>query len=275
MNAASQLLRILAIIGAIAAGVLFYLTKGKVDTLTAQVGKANSSASSAKADADKQIKDLQDQVTAAAADKDKTQKDLKAALDQADLADKRFAAAKEAQDSTDATIKEKDGKIAELSAQVADLGQKVATVGDLSNRLAALGAQIEAKNKQIADLMDQQGKSPTKGSSATKTSSSPSLSAVDAAPVAPAQLSAASPAQVVQVDTRNWLLVLDLGTASSVQKDAQLYLKVGDQPLGVVVVRSTNSNTATCAITSTDTMSPKDFAKIVTPGLKVDVQHAL
>lgn len=276
MNAASQLLRILAIIGAIAAGVLFYLTQGKVDTLTAQVGKANSSASTAKADADKQIKDLQDQVTAAAADKDALQKKVKAAMDEADLADQRFKSAKDQADSSDATIKDKDGKITELNSQVADLSQKVATIGDLTTRLAGQEAQIAAKNKQIQDLIDQQGKAPAKGSAAsTKTATASSSVAETPVTPAPAQLSAASPAKVVQVDTNNWLLVLDVGTDNGIDKDAQLFIKVGDQPLGSVVVRSSGAKSSTCAITSTDTMSSKDFAKIVTPGLKVDYQRAL
>jgi peptidoglycan hydrolase CwlO-like protein len=275
MNAVSQLLRVLAILGAIAAGVLFYLTKGKTDTLTAQLGKANSAASSAKSDADKQIKDLQDQVTAAAADKDGLQKKVKAAMDEADLADQRFKSAKDSLDSTDTTIKEKDAKIADLSTQVADLGQKVANMGELTNRLASLESQIVSKNKQIADLMDQQSKAPVKGSMSSGTKTATASSTATETPVAPAQLSAASPAKIVQIDTNNWLLVLDVGTENGIDKDAQLYLKVGDQPLGTVIVRTSGAKSSICSVTSTDSMSSKDFAKIVTPGLKVDYQRAL
>ncbi|HVU37870.1 MAG TPA: hypothetical protein VHC95_06015 [Opitutales bacterium] len=269
MNAASQLLRVLALIGAIAAGALFWLSKGKVDTLTRQLSQAQAAANTSKSGSDQDLQNLKDQVTKDAADKEALQRQFKDATDKADLADQRFAAAKADVDAANDAAKAKDAKIDALNAQVTDLTAKAAVVDDLTKDNASLKTRAEALQSQLNDLIAKTtpapGKSPA-GSAASSGSETPAT---------PVQLSAASSAKVVQVDSKNYLLVLDLGDASGVQKDSQLYLKVGDQPLGVVVVTDTKNNMAVCAVASTNSMSYSDFSKIVTAGLKVDYQRAL
>ncbi len=63
MNAASQLLRVLAILGAIAAGVLFYMTNGKIAGLTSDLASAKQSADASQAKLTKALADNQDTVT--------------------------------------------------------------------------------------------------------------------------------------------------------------------------------------------------------------------
>lgn len=268
MNAASQLLRVLAILGAVAAGALFWLSKGKVDTLTHQLATAQAAASSSKSGNDQDLQNLKDQITKDAADKEALQRQFKDATDKADLADQRFAAAKADVDAANDAAKAKDTQIDSLKAQITDLTAKAATVDDLTKDNASLKTAAAALQSQLNDLIAKTTPPAGKGSTSGSASASE-------APPTPVQLSAASSAKVVQTDPKNYLVVLDVGDASGVQKDSQLYLKVGDQPLGVVVVTDTKDNMVVCSVASTDSMSYNDFAKIVTAGLKLDYQRAL
>jgi hypothetical protein len=268
MNAASQLFRALAIIGALAAGALFYLTHGKIEDLTGQLARAKSDVSSASTSSTKDLKDAQDQLASTAAELDKVKKvDLKNALDEADLANKRLDGVKQDLDDSEKASKDKDSKLSDLNSQVADLKPKADSVNDLNGQISALKGQIVELQTQIADL--ESGKVKPDTGSATSTASSP------ATPVVPVKLSDPANANVLQVDTKNWVLVLDAGTDSALQQGVQLFLKIGATPVGSAQVLSNDGKLVACTITGTDVLSSKDYANIVKPGLPVSYQRGM
>ncbi len=78
----------------------------------------------------------------------------------------------------------------------------------------------------------------------------------------------AAPASILSVDTKQWLIALDVGSDNGMQKDAELYLKVGDQNLAVVKVLSTTPTMTTAAIVSTQDIQPGNFFQDCNQGLE-------
>jgi uncharacterized protein YihD (DUF1040 family) len=259
MNAASQLLRILAIVGALAAGALYYLASTKAGS--SQQASDQTSALTA------QLKDAQDKLASAQADVAKNAQALSDAQATAKLADQARSDALAALD--DATKKAHDAQSAadDKDTQIADLTTKVASIDDLQKQIADLTDKNTKLQAQIDDAAKEAatpGADNGKGGTATAT----------AAP-APVQLSPAAPAKVLQINTNSWLMVLNIGAADGVQKDSILDLKVGDEDIGKVQVRETHDSVTTVAIASLGGVSPGDYAKIVTKNLNIQYQREM
>ena len=256
MNAVSQLLRILAIVGALAAGALFYMSSKSGST---QQAAADTTLST-------QLADAQAKVAAAQADVAKNAQALADATANAALADKARGDALNALD--DATKKEKDAESAsaDKDTQIADLTTKAASVDDLT--------------KQVADLKDQLAKAQTAPADQTAaTNGTGTENGKATAPVVntppPVQLTAAAPAKVTKIDTKNWFIELNVGTDAGIQKDSILQLKVGNSDLGSVQVRDSKDGFSIGAITSTGGISLDDYSKIVKKDLNVQFQREM
>jgi hypothetical protein len=259
MNAASQLLRILAIVGALAAGALYYLSSTKTGSSSQSMG-GDTTAMAA------QLKDAQAKVAAAEADVAKNAQALADAQSSANLADKTRIeavnalddATKKARDATNA-LSDKDAQIADLTTKAAAADDLQKQIADLKDQAAKLQAQIDAGPKTADKTAGDNGKG------GTTTATAP----------APVQLTPAAPAKVLGIDTKQWLIVLNVGTGDGVQKDSQLQLKVGDADLGTAVVRDSKDGLSTAAITSTGGMSTTDYSKIVTKNLNIQYQRVM
>jgi polyhydroxyalkanoate synthesis regulator phasin len=261
MNAASQLLRILAIVGAIAAGALYYLS-----TKPGMLGSGGSAAqnpaqtATASADAAKNSQALSDaQADAAVADNARAQ-----ALAQLNSDEKK---AKDLQSASD----DKDTQIADLTTKLGAVDDLNKQISDLKDQNAQLQQQIAAGPVAPAPVA---GSGTSGTSTATATTTAAPTATVAAAAPAPVQLTPAAPAKILQINSQQWLMVLNVGTADGVQKDSQLQLKVGDEDIGTAVVRDSQDGISTVAITSTGGISPDDyFVKIVKKNLNVQYQR--
>ena len=272
MNAASQLLRVLAIIGAIAAGVLFWLTHGKLDSLTAQLASAKQSAEADKQNTAKTLADAQAQVSGAV-DSIKAQSEkLKTAQDDAKLADQRFSDLRDQLDSLQKSVTDKDRQVKDDDAKVADLQSQVDGMADLKKQVSDLQDQLAKDNVTITNLQNSLSSTAIpNGKPSTTTTANTDISAPVVITV-PKNLSKSSPAKILLVDTKNWLMALDVGSDAGVQKDSQLYLKVGDSNLAIVKVLDTTPTQSSVAILSTEDVAPNKFSSIATKGLEVGYQ---
>jgi len=272
MNAASQLLRLLAVLGAIAAGVLFYMTNGKIADLSSQLSSAKQTADSTQAKLTKAMADNQDTVTStnkAIADYDGQ---LKAAKQNNDTL---ASSSEEAQKAVTAD----EDQIKALKRQVADAEAKTADVQKVADSVAGLNAQIADLQTQITNLNATIAEYKVLGPKAAPDASKPgtAISSIDsgpAAPVIPTNLSAKEAASILSVDTKQWLIALDVGSDKDIKKDSELYLTVNGDNLAVVKVLDLTRSTATASIISTQDIQPANFSKIATKGLKISYQHA-
>jgi hypothetical protein len=280
MNAASQLLRVLAILGAIAAGVLFYLSNGKIAGLKSDLDTANNTAATAKSNADKAIADAQTQLATDAQTLADMRKQLSSSKANEDTANARFQAQMEDSNAKDDAIAAANKKAADAAAKVDDLQSQVNTIPDLQSQITDLKTQLKTATDTIAQLQANPSTgtttSPVSGNitaNGTVKNSNPTTSvAVIPMPTVPKNLSPAQPATLLQSDSRNWLLLLDIGTGTGVAEGTSLYLKVGDDNLAIVQVTSLNGSHATAAITSTEDIAPNKFFGIAKQGLHVTYQ---
>jgi len=273
MNAASTFLRILAIVGAIAAGVLFWLTHGKLDSLTNNLASAKQSAEADKANASKSIADAQTQV-AAYTDTIKSISDkLKTAQDDTKLAEQRFNALNDQLDSLQKSATDKDRQISDATSKASDLQGQVDSMADLKKQVSDLQDQINKDNVTISALQTAGPKTLTADGKPANTSTSTGVeNSAPVAPVVPKNLSQSAPAKILLVDTKNWLMALDVGSDAGVKKDSELYLKVGDSNLAIVKVLDTTPTQSSVAIISTEDVSPNKFSSVAIKGLTVGYQ---
>ena len=258
MNAASQLLRILAIVGALAAGALYYLST-KPGAMSSITGGGTAAGQP-------------DKLAAVQAEAAKNAQALSDAQADAATADSARAQALAAVDDLTKKLHDETNASSDKDTQIADLTTKVGSVDDLQKQIDDLKTQNAQLQQQIAaGPAPAAGSSPTdngnggKGSTSTTTASAP----------APVQLTPAAPAKILGIDTKQWLLVLNVGTGDGVQKDSQLQLKVGDADIGTVVVRDSQNGLSTAAITSTGGISQDDYSKIVKKNLNVQFQRVM
>jgi hypothetical protein len=261
MNAASQLLRILAIVGAIAAGALFYLSSSKS-------GGFSLGGSSA------QVTDLQSKLTAAQTGASKAAQALSDAQADAAVADSARAQAVAALNEDDKKVKALQSASDDKDNQITDLTTKLGSIDDLQKQISDLKTQNTQLQQQIAagpvaPAPAANNNEPAGTSIATTTST-----ATAPAP-APVQLTAAAPAKIISIDTKDWLMELNIGTSDGVQKDSQLQLKVGDADIGTAVVRDSHDGFSVVAITSTGGIPPDDYSKIVKKNLNVQYQRVM
>lgn len=268
MNSASLLLRVLAIAGAIAAGVFFYLDNGKLDKVAADLASAKQAADADKQAADKTLADAQTQLVAAAQSiKDMNDK-LKKATDDSNLADQRFSGLNDQLDTLTKQATDKDRQISDLNAKVTDLQGQVDGIPDLQKQITDLQTQHTADAATIAALQA----APPKAVASENNNTSTSSPNMDIAVVVPKNLSKAAPAKILLVDAKNWLMALNVGSDAGVQKDSELYLTVGDQNLAVVKILDTTATQSSAAIMSTEDIAPNKFSSIATKGLNVAYQ---
>ena len=272
MNAASQLLRVLAILGAIASGVFFYMTNGKIADLNSQLATAKSSAQAQSASAASNIKDLQEALTKTNDDITALKNKANAATSDTTMAQKNLQAALDQLNADQDATKALNRKIADSEAKVAPLQTAADSVAGLNQQISDLQQKNSDLQAQIADLIKQGPKPPTPANAGNGLAGN---GGADSMPVAPANLGPRAPAKILSVDTKSWLIVLDVGSNSGVQNDSELYLKVGDQNLAVVKVRNTSPTMTTAAIVSTQDIQPGNFSKIATKGLKIDFQRVM
>jgi hypothetical protein len=270
MNSASLLLRLLAIAGAIAAGVFFYMNNGKLDKLTADLAAKAQSAEADKQNGDKTLADAQTQLVAAAQSiKDMNDK-LRKATDDASLADQRFSGVNDQLDTLSKQATDKNRQISDLNAKVTDLQGQADGIPDLQKQVSDAQAQHTADLAAIAAI---QAAPPKPAATGDNTSTATNgVTNTDMAVVVPKNLSKAAPAKILLVDTKNWLMALNVGSDAGVQKDAELYLTVGDQNLAVVKVLDTTATQSSAAIMSTEDIAPNKFSSIATKGLNVAYQ---
>ncbi len=272
MNAASQLLRLLAVLGAIAAGVLFYMTNGKIAGLTSDLAAARQTADSNQQKLAKATADLNDTKTSAQSAVDKMSADLKADKQNIDTLSSTSEEAQKAVSANEDQIKALKRQVADAEGKTADVQKIADNVPALNQQIADLQNQVATLNTQIKELQIAGPKIIVPGDVAkpgTVISDS-----TPAAAVVPTNLSAREPASILSVDTKQWLIALDVGSDKGVKADSELYLKVGDQNLAIVKVLNTTPSTTTAAIVSTQDIQPGNFSKIALKGLKVDYQHA-
>ncbi len=269
MNSASLLLRLLAIAGAIAAGAFFYLNNGKLDKLTSDLASAKQAAEADKQNADKTLADAQTQLVAAAQSiKDMNDK-LKKATDDASLADQRFSGLNDQLDTLTKAATDKDRQISDLTAKVSDLQSQVDGIPDLQKQITDLQTQHTADAATISQLQLAPPKAVASENTST-TTNNPTSANMEV--VVPKNLSKAAPAKILLVDTKNWLMALNVGSDAGVQKDSELYLTVGDQNLAVVKILDTTASQSSAAIMSTEDIAPNKFSSIATKGLNVAYQ---
>lgn len=269
MNSASLLLRLLAIAGAIAAGAFFYLNNGKLDKLTSDLASAKQAAEADKQNADKTLADAQTQLVAAAQSiKDMNHK-LKKATDDASLADQRFSGLNDQLDTLTKAATDKDRQISDLTAKVSDLQSQVDGIPDLQKQITDLQTQHTADAATISQLQLAPPKAVASENTST-TTNNPTSANMEV--VVPKNLSKAAPAKILLVDTKNWLMALNVGSDAGVQKDSELYLTVGDQNLAVVKILDTTASQSSAAIMSTEDIAPNKFSSIATKGLNVAYQ---
>ena len=270
MNAASQLLRVLAILGAIAAGVLFYLSNGKIAGLKSDLDTANAAAASAKTNADKAGTDAQTQLATDAQSLADMKKQLSAATADEDLANTRYKGAMGDSDAKDAAVTAAKKAASDANGKVADLQTQVDTIPDLQSQITDLKTQLKTATDTITQLQANPGTgtaAPDSGTSGSKPGdtgkpNSTTHTITVSTPMVPKNLSPASPAQILQLDSRNWLLVLDTGTGTGVSEGTVLYLKVGDDNLAIVQVTATSGSHATAAIPRPRISPPTSFSAL-------------
>jgi len=264
MNSASQLLRVLAIIGALAAGALFYLSNGKNNAGAAkqQMTETNSSAAA--------LKDATDKAAALQADKDKLTTDLANEKANSDLADKARGDALQALDDANKKARDLQNASDDKDKQIDDLNKKVAAQDDLTKQIT----ELTDKNAKLQAQVDAGPTTTTSGNGSVAANKNGKTGEVTAT-AAPIQLAPPAPAKILQIDTNQWLVVLDVGNDPNVKTDTQLQLKVGTEDVGTVIVRDNAGGMATAAVTSTGGMSEKDFSRILTRGLNIEFQRVI
>jgi uncharacterized phage infection (PIP) family protein YhgE len=269
MNAASQLLRVLAIVGAIAAGVLFWLTNGKLDKLTSDLANARQADAADKQSASAGLADAQTQLAAAAASIKDISDKLKSAKDDASISDQRFSDLRDQLDSLQKAATDKDRQLADANSKIGDMQSQVDGIATIQKQVSDLQAQLDAANTTIATL---QAAPPKAVASSDNSAATSTGSDNPAAVIVPKNLTKSAPAKILLVDTKNWLMALDVGSDAGVQKNSELYLKVGDENLAIVRILDTTATQSSAAIISTEDVMPDKFSSIATKGLEVGYQ---
>jgi hypothetical protein len=268
MNAASLLLRILAIAGALAAGAFFYLDNGKLDLANSAVASAKETADAAQQTNNKNLADAQTQLAAAVDAIKATNEKLKTTTENSNIADSRVDGLKAENQSLQDGADAKDHQIKDGQSKISDLQSQVDGIADLQTQITGLQTQLTAANAIITQLQSAQSKPNTPDKSNLASGGENTDMVVEV----PKNLSKASPAKILLVDTKNWLIALDVGSDAGVQKDSELYLKVGDENLAVIKILDTTASQSSAAIISTEDISPNKFSSIATKGLNVDYQ---
>jgi hypothetical protein len=262
MNAASQILRVLAIIGAIAAGAFFFLTRNKIGDLNSQLATANSSLTTIKTADAADLAAAKTRAESAEADKVKLTTDLQDAkknfADESDLVNQASASATAALKESHA----KDAALAEKQSEIDDLKKQTATIDSLQSDNDTLKGQLK-------DLQDQ----ISRGGAPSSTSTSPGTTASTSPDGAPAPVALPTtpsgpvePTTIGAVSASSGLVVI----AADLQKDSAVMLEAGGTELGRGTILDSQAGQSVISITSTGEMSSTDFFKIVTQGRKVD-----
>jgi hypothetical protein len=262
MNAASQILRVLAIIGALAAGTFFFLTRGKIEDLNSQLTSANSALATTKqsdaADIAAAKARAETAETAAAKVATDLQDAQKSVTDEKDLVDQ----ANTAMIGIQKQLHDANNNLAEKQNQVDDLKKQTASEDSLQSDNDSLKAQVADIQKQLDDYKKNGGGS-NPGTAAT--------SNTGPGPASPIPTNFAPTGPVVSttigaVDTSTGLVDIE----ADLQKDSAIMLEAGGTELGRGTVVDSQAGHSIINIISTGQMSVGDFFKIVTEGRKVD-----
>lgn len=249
MNAVSQALRIIAIVAALAAAGIYFLSEKKSQqakqqaaTVAAQLTAAQKTLADAKAEAaateqDKQklTTELEDQKT-----KDAGYETL--------LAQARTDASTATQ-----AAQAKDAQIQDLNTQIAALKQQAASVDDLKAQVAALQAKAEAAPATSA------ANTTTTTTASTDSGNTTAAPAATVAPVAPTFSTTPAPAKILQLNSSQGLVVISAGSNSGLVNDAQLSLQNAGVQLVQVQVTDAEPDFSVAMIMSGS--SPKQISK--------------
>jgi uncharacterized phage infection (PIP) family protein YhgE len=256
MNAVSLILRVLAIVGAIGAGAVYFLTQGKVANLTEELAAQSQQSATQLSSAQSDLKTAQDSLDKANADNKALTDQLKKATDdlasETDLRNQASAAA----DSESTIATNATAALADKQSQIDDLTQKLSA--------ATAGAQDDATVKQqLQDLQDKYNAAIANITSNSTTAPSSSNGTVASGPTIPAR--------VLQVDRKSGVLALNAGTLAGLSANSNVILQEGGYQVALVNLSEAEASYSVGTILSTGNLSVSDFYKTVAPGTNVDV----
>jgi hypothetical protein len=259
MNAASKILRALAIIGALAAGTFFFLTQGKVEDLNTKLASANSALATARQSDAADLAAAKDRAEKADADKATLASELQDAKKSNDDANDLLAQATSALNDVQKRLKAADSALAEKQNQIDDLQKKVSADESTANETDALKKQVTDLQKQVDDLK-KNGPSPSSETADT----GPGATPTDSTLLKPA--SPGEPTTIAAVNASVGLVVI----AADLPKNTAVMLEASGTELGRGTVIDNQGGQAVVRIDSTGEMSVGDFFKIIKQGGKVD-----
>jgi myosin heavy subunit len=243
MNAVSQALRIIAIVAALAAAGLYFLSDKKAAGLKAQINASTA-----------QVAAVQQQLTAANTKDATDAQNLQAAnadLDKAKADSANYAAlltqARNAADTATHASQDANNQIQDLNNQITTLKQQAASVDDLKAQITSLQAQLQAGPASSSSAAG--ASNTTTASSGTTTGATPTTSS------SPSSFSTTpSPTQIIQLDARHGLIVVGVGTNSGLANDAQLALQKSGTQIAQIQITDAEPDYSVAMILSGSTV---------------------
>lgn len=188
MNSLSLILRVVAVIAAIAAGVLFYMGKGKLAEQEAAMEAAQQATTTVQgelAEANEQIETLEGQLTEersalseAKRDLENTRSEMYTSRQEVSRTQQQLSQARDTNSDLEATAKRLRSELVEVEQNLADTNQNANELEDLRERVAELEdsnaelkASLEAARSTLPSNSEGETETPTKTTRRAQTDS--------------------------------------------------------------------------------------------------------
>lgn len=261
MNIASLILRIVAIVAAVIAGVLFFMGQGQLKDSKAKLAAEQTALQASKSE----LADAEEKAASLEAKLANSEKKLKSSQKKLDSVRIDLANAKRQVSNTQPTLTAKENEIKQLSLENSQLTQQLARAkeqtqgSDQSDEIDALNTritQLEAANEKLETELESKSNSYASSSSsmtnaittATATSTTATAAAAAAATETPvAQVPAgdlAESAMIASVSAKDGIVVLKTGFGKTFQVGSQFTLAEDLVAVGAVEISSTTGEYA-------------------------------
>jgi len=250
MNAVSQALRIIAIVAALAAAGIYFLSEKKSQAAKQQAATVAAQLTAAQ----KTLADAKAEAAATEQDKQKLTTELEDQKTKDSGYETLLAQARSDASTATQAAQAKDTQIQDLNTQIATLKQQAASVDDLKAQVAALQAKAEA-----APTTPAANTTTATTTVSTDTGNTTTAPTAPVAPVAPTFSTTPVPTKILQLNPSQGLVVIGTGSNGGLVNDAQLSLQNAGTQLVQVQVTDAEPDFSVAMIMSGS--SPKQISK--------------